>query len=287
MIKFADYNDREQIKDLWHICFKDEYSYINCFLDNIFTENNCIVYLNDDGKIISQLFLIDGSLKTEKGVFKSYYLYAACSHPDFRNRGIMGQLIDYSKKYALENGYRYICLVPAAEHLFDYYSRFSFIPFFRKAVTQFTRNELSNICKNTDIIATESDFPIEEIRNKFLTNKPYFIHSKNTLDYAVLENRNNNGKLITAGNAYAFINTEEDCCDIYEICVDEKSLAGLIKAILNETDCENYVFQSPSDSFIVCSGSKIIINGMILAPDKNAEELIENIESAYLGLVFD
>ena len=68
MIEITDINiHREEIVELWNICFGDEADYISFFIDNC-PQKICLAD-REDGKIVSMLFSSDVSIAktTQKG----------------------------------------------------------------------------------------------------------------------------------------------------------------------------------------------------------------------------
>lgn len=117
MAEIAFIDDLKQIKSLWLNVFAGdddktvEYFYKNC------VHKKCLGAFCDD-KPVSMLFLVDCCYCEKKGA----YVYAVCTLPEFRGRGISGSLIEYSKSL----GYDFLWLIPASESLFCFYSRFGF-----------------------------------------------------------------------------------------------------------------------------------------------------------------
>ena len=92
MADIAFIDDLKQIKSLWLNVFAGdddktvEYFYKNC------VHKKCLGAFCDD-KPVSMLFLVDCGYCGKKGA----YVYAVCTLPEFRGRGISGSLIEYSK----------------------------------------------------------------------------------------------------------------------------------------------------------------------------------------------
>ncbi len=117
MIDIAFTDDLAQIKSLWLSVFTDdddnvvEYFYNNCL------HKKCLGAFCD-GKLVSMLFLVDCSYCNKSGA----YVYAVCTLPEYRGRGISCSLIEYSKSL----GFDFLWLIPASKSLFEFYSRFGF-----------------------------------------------------------------------------------------------------------------------------------------------------------------
>lgn len=117
MAKIAFTTDLDKIKSLWLQVFTEDsdesvyYFYNNC------KHKKCLGAFVED-QLVSMLFLIDCSYCGKKGA----YIYAVCTLPEYRRKGISSSLIEYSKLL----DYDFLWLIPANESLFNFYSGFGF-----------------------------------------------------------------------------------------------------------------------------------------------------------------
>lgn len=65
------------------------------------------------------------------------YISGACTHPDYRNRGVMHELLSQAFARMLHNNVALSTLIPAEPWLFDYYARSGYAPVFRYAEETF------------------------------------------------------------------------------------------------------------------------------------------------------
>lgn len=110
MIKIT--NNIDDIVPLWKEAFGDSREDIVFFIDNIRNGVCLAEYQND--KAVSMLYLVDCSLNSKQ----AHYIYAACTDKKYQKNGYMAGLI----KYCIDN-YDRVCLIPANEHLVDYYNK--------------------------------------------------------------------------------------------------------------------------------------------------------------------
>lgn len=261
MISFADNNDIVDLKKLWHVSFGDDYDYIDFFFKNRFKEKECVVY-RENGAPVSMLFVFDCFLPDNH---KGKYIYAACTLPQFRAKGIMGKLIKYCSDYFLQSGYDFLCLVPASESLFQYYSRFGFKPFFKQTCkTLINQNKL--IEKYDDL--SFDDFVLK--RNELLANGVRW--DIESLKYAFDENLFRGGKNVSVGEGYALFREEDGVCTVIECAgiEDEKTFFSL-------TQCEKIIVRLPDK----LNGKH---NAMILTENN---EIINNYSDMFLSLILD
>lgn len=91
---------------------------------NRYFDKNCR-YILKDGKLVSMLYLLDCSLKTEEKNYPAAYLYAAATLPRYRGQGLMAELIEKAKEETVNNG-KFLLTKPATLSLYDYYEQFGF-----------------------------------------------------------------------------------------------------------------------------------------------------------------
>lgn len=110
MIKIT--NNIDDIVPLWSEAFGDSREDIVFFIDNI-KNGVCLAEFQND-KAVSMLYLVDCCLNSKQ----AHYVYAACTDSKSRKKGYMAGLI----KYCIDN-YDRVCLIPADEHLVNYYNK--------------------------------------------------------------------------------------------------------------------------------------------------------------------
>ncbi len=187
----AENLNREDVIDLWMKSFGDTREYVEFFLDNC-PGYVCVEYFVE-GRLASQLFLLEGELASEK----CKYLYAACTHEDYRRRGIMEELIEFTKTYCKDKNCSSIFLVPANESLYSYYSKFEFVASFLKkeSVVQNESELLSEL--------TEADVDsVFNIKKELIENINGFRFSDDVMKYTIKEHLFNGGKI--------YINSKDD-----------------------------------------------------------------------------
>lgn len=151
-------NLKEQAEKLYTLVFpEDSEDFANSFTERYF--DNCCRYEISDGKLVSMLYLLDCSIFDGEKTFPAKYLYAAATHPDYRNKGIVSRLI----KSALNEGI--IVTKPATKELFSFYEKFGFaVCSYKDEIKQNLQNEISK----EEYIAK---------RKKLLKNIPHIILS--------------------------------------------------------------------------------------------------------------
>lgn len=124
MIRFATQKDYEQIYKLFHLCFSDSIEEIRSFTDYFRKEHGfSIAVCERKGIIVSMTYLIPAVFQKQP----AYYLYAVCTHPDYRNLGLSRLLMNHIKNFAAKKGISCLFLVPASLSLVSFYRSQDFL----------------------------------------------------------------------------------------------------------------------------------------------------------------
>ena len=120
--------NKQDFIDLYLLCFTDDSHDDAEALWNMTPENR-IIAIGAEGLPCSMMVLMDGKLVLGKEEYPLYYVYAACTHPQYRKQGKMGELIQLAYNKALNEGKKGLFLNPASESLVQYYASHGFKPF--------------------------------------------------------------------------------------------------------------------------------------------------------------
>lgn len=158
--------DEKRLKELYLASFTEDSTEDADFLfEKVFSKAK-LISRKEDGKTVSMLFLMDCSVKINGRSLPFYYLYAACTDPKYRGKGLMGGLLDKAKAFAKESGRLGIILKPAKPSLFNFYEKCDFSPFFKVSKAVLDSRELA-LYENTET----KEIPLEswwEIRQNIL-----------------------------------------------------------------------------------------------------------------------
>ena len=85
--------DYTQHKQLYLLCFtEDTAEDAELLFKNVFSKAKMVCEYNAEGLPIAMLYLMDAKIVDNGKKDDYYYLYAACTHPSYRGKGIMGSL---------------------------------------------------------------------------------------------------------------------------------------------------------------------------------------------------
>lgn len=120
----------KDFKNLYSVCFSEDSKEDMEFLFKSFLKNADILHIDKGGLPISMLFLVDSNLVYGGSKYPVYYLYAACTHPNYRGAGHMRDLLKKAAETAKAKSKAGIFLKPANERLYSFYKKSGYVNFF-------------------------------------------------------------------------------------------------------------------------------------------------------------
>ncbi len=286
MIRCSVNNDKEEIISLWHEAFGDNREEIEFFLENKYIPQNTVV-CEENGKIISQLFLLEGDMQISGEDYPSYYLYAACTSKEHRGKGIMSKMLDFSRNLASGRGKYFICLMPAEESLYDYYSKFGYETVFKRKIINSTVNELKKLGLSQNNLSDFSLKTSEKARDAVLYNTDYFKWDRQSVEFAFAFHKLYGGCIFRNRKGYLLYTADDDCLCVKESAFTQEMLAKKLIELCNENKTDNFEVVLPvSFNFFDITG-ETKPNGMILCVNDDYKNILESCKDAYLGLTLD
>lgn len=177
-VKYPEEHNVYAMKRIWKICFGDTDEYINFFFEKVYKKENALVAFYDL-KPVGMLFMLPCKLKINDREYKGNYLYAVCTKPDYRNKGIMRQLELGAQFVAKALKLDFLCLVPATPSLFKMYEKLDYKSTFylgHKKAMVFPSSHVEGIeisnCSKDEFIS---------IRNTFLNQKACYLDFNESL----------------------------------------------------------------------------------------------------------
>ncbi len=125
-IRRVDLTQSEELIPLWMAGFPtDSKEFIVRFLRNL-PLNTVILSGEMDGNMVTMLFLLPATATFRGETFSVRYLYAGCTHPQYRGRGFYRELLSAAAQTVQKLGEAAIYLHPADEALVQSYRRFGY-----------------------------------------------------------------------------------------------------------------------------------------------------------------
>lgn len=113
------------LKKLWVDVFGDAPKVVDNFFDKTAKPENVFCVFCDN-EPVSVLYAIDSTIFLNGAEYKSYYVYAVCTHSDYRGNNLSAEVFSLLEKAAKQRGVSYLFLVPAEKSLFGMYERLGF-----------------------------------------------------------------------------------------------------------------------------------------------------------------
>lgn len=121
MTAIAQRKDLPALTSLWQTCFGDSEDSIRMFFDALFAQIQ-VFFTQQGGQPVSMLCALPAQLIDDTGqAHRIAYIYAVCTAPRFRGRGLSRQLLSYAENVLKKEGYVFSALVPSTPSLFDFY----------------------------------------------------------------------------------------------------------------------------------------------------------------------
>ena len=189
---------KEDTKELWKLCFDDTEEFVDLYFDRKYKDEiNMTVY--DDARLISALQMIPYPMTYCDRVISTSYISGACTHPDFRSKGTMKQLLFETFEKMYESKVLLSTLIPAEEWLFGYYEKSGYSPAFDYAMEEI----------DADTLVISPDYKIEEYTpyqldvhsylNRKMMERPCCIqHPMDDFKVILADLKLSNGKLFVA-----------------------------------------------------------------------------------------
>lgn len=291
MIELASKNDFKEIINLWNISFGDSAATIERFLHTLFTDKNCLVF-REDSSIISMLFLLEAEVVSNSSTHSAYYVYAACTAPESRGRGVMSQLLKRAIGISAEQNIDFLCLVPADKHLFEYYARFGFKKIFKRKEFTLNRNIMNQLSENGAEICQPSIEAIKSLRDKALATGSYLLWAENVIKYAIEENESSaGGSIFVQKNGdfagYCIFKIEVDTVIVKELCVKKHCFGLLANILAKQTQGDYFKFSLPLEFPLSADNLTIKDNGMILPLNSVATTALDTMFNAFIGFTLE
>ncbi|MDR2682633.1 MAG: GNAT family N-acetyltransferase [Dysgonamonadaceae bacterium] len=126
MILFGEDKYKSGLKEMWKLCFPmDTGIFIDFYFDEVYKNDETLVYF-ENGKPVAAFQMIPYALKNGGEISQAAYISGAMTHPDFRRKGFMKELLFASFDIMQGRGFDYTFLIPQEAWLFDFYAKFGY-----------------------------------------------------------------------------------------------------------------------------------------------------------------
>lgn len=278
MIEFSNSKYIPQLKKLWNEVFGDEEKYLNSFFSHMYSNDNTLIWLEDD-KVVAMLYIIPYDMIIDNKKVPIMYLYALATNPDYRGIGIMSKLIEKAHSLGQSRGYTFSALIPASLKLFNYYKKFDYQTFFFKTKLTLSHEDLINISP-IDIYETN----IDSLWDLYITSKFYnensIILNKDQFIFSINSISDKKCSAYTSKNdEYAIYYYENSNLNIIQTTLTKNNLLPFLKAMHNIKSFDQVIVHDPLFPY-----DKTITEPYAMAKIFRDDFLFEEL-SPYIGMV--
>lgn len=242
---------KEKVKALWKLCFDDSDRFIEMYFNSRYSDERNIA-IESEGQVISALQMIPYPMTFCGHTVPTSYISGACTHPDFRGKGIMSQLLSQAFAQMLRKGESLSTLIPGEPWLFDYYERMGYAPVFQYATEAITAPDT---IPSKDIVVTfipEYQEDIYSYLNRKLSKRPCCIqHTTTDIKAIIADLAVSSGTLFVARRDHEILGIaiaykEDDCILINELLADnEDAEQSLLYSIYQLTGYKHFTQLMP------------------------------------------
>lgn len=242
---------KEKVKALWKLCFDDSDRFIEMYFNSRYSDERNIA-IESEGQVISALQMIPYPMTFCGHTVPTSYISGACTHPDFRGKGIMSQLLSQAFAQMLRKGESLSTLIPGEPWLFDYYERMGYAPVFQYATEAITAPDT---IPSKDIVVTfipEYQEDIYSYLNRKLSKRPCCIqHTITDIKAIIADLAVSSGTLFVARRDHEILGIaiaykEDDCILINELLADnEDAEQSLLYSIYQLTGYKHFTQLMP------------------------------------------
>lgn len=127
---------KKEVKKLWKLCFNDSDEFVEMYFRLRYNSETTMT-IQSGNKIVSSLQMPYYPMTFEGAEIQTAYISGACTHPDFRGKGVMAQLLAESFSRMVQKNIPLSILIPANPGLYDYYAKTGYAPaFFRTRIEE-------------------------------------------------------------------------------------------------------------------------------------------------------
>lgn len=224
-IRFPHESDYENLKILWQTAFDDTKESLDYFFENSVSPDRALAVF-EDNKPVCALYMLESEILNDNKIYSAYYIYAVCTHPEYRSQGLMKMLFKKLIKITKERNVDYLFLVPEEEHLFKIYEKLGFENGFFYSQKTLFKKDFSDVKKFVTRNLTYEDY--REIIKTYLPIVPVAILKESTFNSFFNSVSGEIKTIFTENEGYALYEETEEKLIVYELFGNEKILIGKI-----------------------------------------------------------
>ena len=174
--------DIPALRELWYLAFGDDGAYVDNFFKTYYRPERMLV-LEAEGAVRAMTAWFDtGFAVPGRGEYRSAYLYAVATHPQWRGRGLSGRLLAWADGYFKSLGIPSVTTVPAEPSLHNFFAANGFRECF--ALNQWTLDYIPAVQPaGPNPLRPASPEEYGAVREKLLASVPHIVYPADALAY--------------------------------------------------------------------------------------------------------
>lgn len=187
------------VKELFKLCFNDTELFTDFYFQKRYSEENNFAIFQDE-KPVAALQAIPYEMTSFDTKINLSYLSAICTHPDFRNQGLMTQLLQTTINQLFTNEIHATFLIPAELQLFGIYKKYDFETVFYRSVQQIDTTILATTqyCKILDFSTVDKHKVFDYFNSEMHKRNCCVQHSEYDFDTICEDIYNSEGIILIA-----------------------------------------------------------------------------------------
>lgn len=161
---------RNKVRKLWELCFNDSKAFVDMYF-RLRYSNNVNIAIESGEEVIAALQMLPYPMTFCNTTISTSYVSGACTHPDFRNRGVMRELLTQTFGKMYRNEVQFSTLIPAEPWLFDYYTKMGYKTVFNYELQTIKTPVTAHIPEGEDLYELESSTAYKEDVYQYLNRK--------------------------------------------------------------------------------------------------------------------
>lgn len=205
------------------------------------------VWLDDEDGAACMALTVPVTLGGKNGA----YLYSLATRKALRGTGRMTAMLEHIKRYGEQQGWAFLCLLPASDSLFEFYARRGFsTAFYRQEYSVPIRRNLLATAEFDDVTVAL----LPQLRKKFCAVPAVTLHT-NGLVAVLTDYYSSGGSSVRTEGAYGFFRVKDGvlCFDEF-FSKDDRAATALLQACREKTGCAEARILA-SDGGLTCYGS--------------------------------
>ncbi|MDR0427248.1 MAG: GNAT family N-acetyltransferase [Dysgonamonadaceae bacterium] len=264
MIRKGEDKYKEPLMSLWKRCFpSDTEAFIRFYFEKVYKDSETLLFINEN-QLVASLQMIPYPVKTGNSIGMAGYIYGAMTHPDFRKRGYMEKLLEFSFLEMKKNAYDYTFLIPQEDWLFGVYEKYGYTKAFptSKDKTVEAPEQLSCLPRDKEIrvYKTPAEINLDDaylVYYRFLTEKQNVIlKTKNQFEHILEDLFCEKGHLLANDRGIAFVVFQREKAILKEFFYQDEETKQKFLYTTGKTypGKEIVVQNSPGESFSCFKG---------------------------------